>query len=68
MRCIFCANKKNVDRSVRLDPKSGWKQKPIDENLVYDLFLYVKTHLESVWWNPESSINEGKLINISGNE
>ena len=43
--------------------KSGQKPlKPIDAQLVWDLFNLVKDHLEKEWWNPEKATERGRLI------
>ncbi len=37
--------------------------KPIDKDVVWEFFNFVKNHLAKEWWNPEKATERGRLIN-----
>lgn len=36
--------------------------KPIDKQIIWELFNFIKNHLEKEWWNPEKATKRGRLI------
>jgi hypothetical protein len=36
--------------------------RPIDKEIIWELFNFVKSHLEKEWWNPEEATGRGRLI------
>lgn len=57
---ILC-KAKNSDRERRRDNH----EEPfnIDGELILDLYHRVDRHLNSIWWNPENAVENGKIIN-----
>jgi len=56
-------NHSRIDQIYILRKESA--ENPIDKELVWDLFVTVKNHLEKDWFNPEEAIKNGKLITRS---
>lgn len=57
---ILC-RAKNAERERR--KKGNLPPLSIDSELVFDLYQRVSRHLNSVWWNPETAVDNGKIIN-----
>lgn len=57
---ILC-KAKNTDREQR----KRKKQPPIDidASLVIDLYERASRHLNAIWWNPDTAVETGKIIN-----
>jgi len=55
--CKTSNSERDRQRKINLPPH------PIDDELIYDLFLKVKGHLNSIWWAPEKALLTGKVIN-----
>ena len=50
--------------SARLTRKKMGKPViPLDTDLIIDIFEMVKRHLNGIWWQPESVLKSGKVIN-----
>jgi len=72
--CIFLIATETYDVGKDVDPKYSSidqiyilrkvnnKNNPIDENVVWDLFMFVKKHIDSDWYNVEENIKKGRLI------
>lgn len=43
----------------------GVERKPIDAELVVDIYNEVERHLTRIWWNPESALTSGKAFNFA---
>ncbi|MEM6378284.1 MAG: Bpu10I family restriction endonuclease [Bacteroidota bacterium] len=57
---IFC-KATNSDRLK--NRKNKLTPHPVNAVLVFDLFMKVKGHLNSIWWSPDSALRTGKIIN-----
>ena len=47
---------------LRRQKASEKRLKPIDKEIIWELFSFVKSHLEKEWWNPEQATKRGRLI------
>lgn len=56
---ILC-KAKNSERLSRA--QHGQPPLNIDPTLIYDMFLRVQRHLNSIWWSPEDAVANGKVI------
>ncbi len=54
---------KNSERENKM--KKGLPIDIFKKSIVYDLFCEVKSHLECDWWDKESSLTAGKLLNLN---
>ncbi|HPD33503.1 MAG TPA: Bpu10I family restriction endonuclease [Bacteroidota bacterium] len=71
--CIFLIVTETYEVSLDVDPKYSSidqiyvlrkenKNNPIYEDVVWDLFKYVETHINSDWYNVRERIKKGKMI------
>lgn len=71
--CIFIIVTESYEVSLDVDPKYSQIDQiyvlrkdnpgnPIDEGLVYDLFRFVESHINSDWYNIRSKMKKGKMI------
>ena len=44
--------------------KDNFQPSPIDEDLIWDFYCTVLSHLRSVWWDKESGLKIGKVFNF----
>ncbi len=71
--CIFLIVTETYQVSLGVDPKyslidqiyvlrkDNWEN-PIYEDVVYDLFKFVESHINSDWYNVRERIKRGKMI------
>jgi hypothetical protein len=57
---ILCKAKNSERERRRNNNQEPFK---IDGNLIVDLYHRVDRHLNSIWWNPEDAVSNGKIIN-----
>lgn len=57
---ILC-KAKNSERSIRRN--AGLPPHDIDSDLVWQLYQLVLGHLRAIWWDPQTAVERGRIIN-----